>query len=89
MHAEKIVGEIKHLPPAEQAEVARFIRMLEPGRMWTLEELGEAAQRMVDEADPARATARWQRIMAGFYGDANVQSAAGLSRCLGCDTPTP
>lgn len=47
--------------------------MLEPGRMWTPEELGEAAQRMVDEADPARAKAQWQRIVAGFYGDADVQ----------------
>ena len=68
----EIESAIELLPPAEQAQVARFIRTLEPGRMWTPEELGEAAQRMVDEADPARAKAQWERIVVGFYGDADA-----------------
>ena len=69
----EIESAIEKLPPDEQAQVARFVRTLEPGRMWTPEELGAAAQRMVGEADPARAKAQWQRIAAGFYGDADVQ----------------
>lgn len=54
----EIKSAIEKLSPEEQAQVARFIRMLEPGWMWTPEELGEAAQRMVGEADPAQAKAQ-------------------------------
>ena len=69
----EIESAIEKLPPEEicalrdwivgRAEVAK-------GRMWTPEELGAAAQEMVDEPDPNRAQALGKRIAAGFYGDA-------------------
>ena len=69
----EIESAIEKLPPDEvralrdwivgRAEVAK-------GRMWTPEELGTAAQEMVDEPDPNRAQALGKRIAAGFYGDA-------------------
>ena len=38
-------------------------------RMWTPEELTLAAQRMVDEPNPARVRAQWEKNVRGFYGD--------------------
>ena len=42
------------------------------GRRWSPEELGAAAEQMVAEEDPVRAQALWERIAAGFYGDAGA-----------------
>ena len=39
-------------------------------RSWSPEALGAAAEQMVAEEDPVRAKAQWERIAAGFYGDA-------------------
>jgi hypothetical protein len=42
------------------------------GRQWTPEELSSGAKQMVEEPDPARADAIWERTVAGFYGNAFV-----------------
>ncbi len=44
----------------------------EEGRLWTPEELTEGARRMVEEPDPEKAKAIWEKVAAGFYGEANA-----------------
>ena len=71
----EIEAAIEQLPPEEFLELRDWmLRQVEEkaGRMWTPEELGEAAQRMVEEPDPARAQALKEEIMRGFYGAANA-----------------
>ena len=68
----EIESAIEKLPPDEVRALRDWIverTEVAKGRMWTPEELGAAAQEMVDEPDPNRANAQWQRIAAGFYGD--------------------
>ena len=67
MTAAEIIDEIKRLPPAEQAQVARLFREL--NRPLTGEELGSLAAKLEGESDPARAQALKEKIVAGFYGD--------------------
>lgn len=68
MTAEAMIEEFKHLPVHEQAEVARFIKGSEASRLWTPEELGAAADAMVQERDPVKAQKLWDEIVVGFYG---------------------
>jgi hypothetical protein len=68
MNAVQIIDEIRHLPPGEQARVVHFVRTLDEGQRWTGQELGEAAGRLAEESDPAKAQALKERIATGFYG---------------------
>lgn len=71
----EIEAAIAQLPPEEFRALREWIiqRSAETaGRRWSPEELGAAAQKMVEEKDPAKADAQWERIVAGFYGDANA-----------------
>ena len=69
MTAVEIINEIKHLAPAEKAEVARYVRTLDHGRQLTPDELGDLAGRLVEERDPVKAERLKEEIIAGFYGD--------------------
>lgn len=68
MDAVEIINEIKHLPPGEQAKVARYVSTLRKGRQLTPAELDEIAARMVNESDPAKAEKLKEEIVEGFYG---------------------
>jgi hypothetical protein len=71
----EIEAAIEQLPPEEFHALKEWIvrrAQSGPGRMWTPEELGVAAQRMVDEPDPVKARVQWEAIMRGFYGDADA-----------------
>ena len=59
------------LPGEEQAGLPEKTA----GRQWSPEELGAAAEAMVEEKDPARAEMLKKRIVAGFYGDADADEA--------------
>jgi len=63
----EIIDEIKRLPPAEQARVARLVGEL--SRSLTGEELSSLAENLAGESDPARARALKEEIAAGFYGN--------------------
>ena len=68
MNAVKIIDEIKHLPPDEQARVVRFVRALDEERQLTGPELNELAGKLAGESDPAKALAVKEEIASGFYG---------------------
>ena len=68
MNAVKIIDEIKHLPPDEQARVVRFVRALDKEGRLTGSELNELAGKLTGESDPARALALKEEIASGFYG---------------------
>lgn len=69
MNAAAIIDAIKHLPPAEQAQVVEFVQTLETRRPWRGEKLTEYEKKMVDAEDPAEAQRLKEQIVAGFYGD--------------------
>jgi hypothetical protein len=69
MSASQVIEEIKHLPPAEQAEVIRFAYQLARKRQLTGEELGELAKQMVESTDPVEAGRLREEIVRGFYGE--------------------
>ena len=66
MSATQVIEEIKHLPPAEQAEVIQFAFHLARTRPLTGPELTALAQRMADSDDPAE-VARLKTSMAGGF----------------------
>ena len=66
--AAKIIEEIKHLPPAEQAEVIQFAYHLDAERQLTGKELSALAERMTQTTDPAEAALVREAIVRGFYG---------------------
>ena len=68
MTAAKIIEEIKHLPPAEQAEVIQFAYHLDAERQLTGKELSALAERMTQTTDPAEAALVREAIVRGFYG---------------------
>ena len=70
MSATQVIEEIKHLPPAEQAEVIRFALQLARKRQLTGEELGGLANQMVEAKDPVVASQLREEIVRGFYGGA-------------------
>lgn len=63
----EIINEIRRMPPAEQAQVARLIGELR--RPLTADELNGLAEKLAGESDPAKAGALKEQIVAGFYGD--------------------
>lgn len=66
MTALEIIDEIKRLPPAEQARVARLVG--EMNRALSAEELNDVAERLAGESDPDRARVLKEQIATGFYG---------------------
>jgi hypothetical protein len=66
MTAVEIINEIKRLPPAERARVARMFGEL--NRPLSGKELGDLAGMLAGESDPDRARALKEQITAGFYG---------------------
>lgn len=69
MSAAQVIEEIKHLSPAEQAEVIQFTFQLARTRPLTGKELAGLAQRMADSDDPAEVTRLKTSIASGFYGN--------------------
>ena len=68
MTTQQVIEQIKHLSPAEQAEVIRFAYQLDAERQLTGTELSALAKRMVDASDPAEAALVRESIVRGFYG---------------------
>jgi hypothetical protein len=66
--AAKIIDEIKHLPPTEQAEVIQFTFELARNRQLAPTELGELADRLAESKDPAEVARLKSALTRGFYG---------------------
>ena len=69
MSAAQVIDEIKHLPPAEQAEVVRFAFELARTRQLTGEELGALAEQLAASSDPAEIARLRSAMTRGFYGE--------------------
>ena len=69
MTATKVIEEIKHLPPAGQAEVIQFAFELARTRPLTGNELATLAQRLADSDDPAEIARLKSSLTRGFYGE--------------------
>jgi hypothetical protein len=67
--AAKVIDEIKHLPPSEQAEVIQFAFELARTRQLTAIELGELADRLAATEDPAEVLRLKSAMTRGFYGE--------------------
>jgi hypothetical protein len=67
--AAKVIDEIKHLPPSEQAEVIQFAFELARIRQLTAAELGELADRLAVTNDPAEIMRLKSAMIQGFYGE--------------------
>ena len=68
MSATEVIDKIKHLPPAEQAEVIRFAIGLPRDRQLNGEELGELADQLAKSEDPADIARLRSALTRGFYG---------------------
>ena len=68
MRATEVIDEIKHLPPAEQAEVIRFAIGLARDRQLSGEELGQLADQLGKSEDPAEIARLRSALTRGFYG---------------------
>ena len=69
MTAAKVIDEIRHLPPVEQAEVIQFAIGLARSRQLTAEELGDLAERLAASDDPAEIIRLKSAMTRGFYGE--------------------
>jgi hypothetical protein len=69
VNAVEIIDEIKHLPPAEKAQVIRYVQTLEAKAPWTAGQLTEAATLLATERDASRAQSLKKEIAKGFYGE--------------------
>ena len=69
MTAAKVIEEIKHLTPSEQAEVIQFAFELARRRQLTPEELGDLAERLANSEDPAEIVRLKSAMTRGFYGE--------------------
>ena len=69
MTAAKVIDDIKHLPPSEQAEVIQFAFELARTRQLTAIELGELADRLAATEDPAEVLRLKSAMTRGFYGE--------------------
>jgi hypothetical protein len=67
--AAKVIDEIRHLPPGEQAEVIQFTIELARSRQLSAEELGELAGRLAESDDPAEIIRLKSAMTRGFYGE--------------------
>ena len=65
----RIIEEIKHLSPAEQAEVIQFAFTLAKTRPLAATELNALARRLVESDDPAEVERLKSAIARGFYGE--------------------
>ena len=68
MSANQVIEEIRHLTPAEQAEVIQFAYRLDAERMLSGNELVALAKKMVAATDPAEALDIREQMIRGFYG---------------------
>jgi hypothetical protein len=68
MRATEVIDDIKHLPPAEQAEVIRFAIGLAHDRQLSGEELGQLADQLAKSEDPAEIARLRSALTRGFYG---------------------
>ena len=66
MTAAKVIEEIKHLSPGEQAEVIQFAIRLARSRQLTGQELGELADRLAESNDPAEIARLKSAMTRGF-----------------------
>ena len=69
MTAAKVIEEIKHLAPNEQAEVIQFAVELARSRQLTAQELGGLADRLAKSSDPAEIIRLKSAMTSGFYGE--------------------
>ena len=69
MTAAKVIEEIKHLSPGEQAEVIQFAVGLARNRQLSGQELGELAERLAESKDPAEILRLKSAMTRGFYGE--------------------
>lgn len=69
MTAAKVIEEIKHLPPTEQAEVIQFAVELARSRQLTDQDLGQMADRLAESEDPAEIIRLKSAMTRGFYGE--------------------
>jgi len=69
MTAAKVIEEIEHLPPNEQAEVIQFAVELARSRQLTPQELGQLADRLAESEDPAEIIRLKSAMTRGFYGE--------------------
>ncbi len=69
MTAAKVIDEIKHLPPDEQAEVIQFAFELARNRPLSAEELGELADKLAASDDPTEIIRLKFAMTRGFYGE--------------------
>lgn len=69
MTAAKVIDEIKHLPPDEQAEVIQFAFELARNRQLSAEELGELADKLAASDDPTEIIRLKFAMTRGFYGE--------------------
>lgn len=69
MTAAKVIDEIKHLPPNEQAEVIQFTVELARSRQLSAPELGELAGRLAESDDPTEIVRLKSAMTRGFYGE--------------------
>jgi hypothetical protein len=68
MTAAKVIEEIKHLGPTEQAKVIQFAVQWARTRQLKARELGELADRLAASKDPAEITRLKSAMARGFYG---------------------
>ena len=68
MTAAKVIEEIKHLAPNEQAEVIQFAIELAQQRQLSGKELGEMAERLAESRDPLEIARLKSAMTRGFYG---------------------
>ena len=69
MTAAKVIDEIKHLPPGEQAVVIQFALELARRRALSPEELGKLAEKLATSTDPAEIVRLKLALTQGFYGE--------------------
>ena len=68
MSAAQVIEEIRHLTPAEQAEVIQFAYHLDAERMLSGKEIAALAKRMIDASDPVEKMKIRDELTRGFYG---------------------
>jgi len=68
MTAARVIDEIKHLTPLEQAEVIQFAFELARSRQVAAQKLGELAAKLAESKDRAEIIRLKSAMTSGFYG---------------------
>lgn len=68
MSSAQVIDEIRHLTPAEQAEVIQFAYRLDAERMLSGKELVALAKKMIAAGDTNEAVEIREQMVRGFYG---------------------